>query len=373
MFQVLLENLFSLEEGIATSRKRWVDSTDSVSMDVFNSFVKADPSPTKKYLDWMLEQHVNQKESLESISGKVASFDKAISRNLIQNKDIYKYETLKDLEKALQDIEGKKTKTEIRKEEKIEGAEKIYEDENVLIVSPKTHKASCYYGKGTKWCTTETSPEYFDNYRREGATFYYLIDKNKNEYTQVWGNKWAVVVLPDGEMECFNEQDDRISSDAFFEDAKLPIEKYGIDKELFKSVESSLEEILQYSFVQKTWETFFAEDVEYMLPSNFSGKLKKHVLREIGSPFYVASDYHQGFPRPILRYWLDFIDSEEATFYEERESQWGTMHYFGYVLEDGVVGYSLRLFKAGEFVGETSYLFVKDRKAFVKKLLNQEI
>lgn len=365
MFQVLLENLFSLEEGIATSRKRWVDSTDSVSMDVFNSFVKADPSPTKKYLDWMLEQHVNQKESLESISGKVASFDKAISRNLIQNKDIYKYETLKDLEKALQDIEGKKTKTEIRKEEKIEGAEKVFENDKVLVISPSTHKASCYYGKGTKWCTTETSSEYFDRYKKEGTKLYYILPKDGS-------GKTAVAVHEDDRDEIFDEKNNRVSPFNFFSSSGSPLKQYGIPRDVFAPAKINVEEIIEYTFEKKTWGQFL-EDLEFAMPYGFFSKLKGYVLQEIGDSFYVASNFDREFPILIERYWLDFTHSEKATFSEEHASGGRTANYFGYVLGDGAVGFTVYPLGVGGDAIETSYLFVKDRKAFAKKLLKQEI
>ena len=55
--------------------------------------------------------------------------------------------------------------------------EKIYEDNRFVVVSPKTHTASCYYGAGTKWCTaSKDTTSHFSTYKGSGE-LYYIIDK----------------------------------------------------------------------------------------------------------------------------------------------------------------------------------------------------
>lgn len=59
-------------------------------------------------------------------------------------------------------------------------AEKIYDSDSILIVKPKSHTASCYYGAGTRWCTTmKGNPSYFETHTRN-ANLYYIIVKKKN-------------------------------------------------------------------------------------------------------------------------------------------------------------------------------------------------
>jgi len=56
--------------------------------------------------------------------------------------------------------------------------DKLFENDNLLIVKPKSYVASCYYGSGTKWCTTmKGQPSYFNQYSSNG-NLYYLILKN---------------------------------------------------------------------------------------------------------------------------------------------------------------------------------------------------
>jgi len=73
------------------------------------------------------------------------------------------------------------------KEKKNEGktarknVDKIYEDNKVLIVSPKTHQASCFYGAGTRWCVTmKGQPAYFNQYTT-GKKLYFVILKRMSQ------------------------------------------------------------------------------------------------------------------------------------------------------------------------------------------------
>lgn len=63
---------------------------------------------------------------------------------------------------------------------------KIYEDDEWLIVSPKTHQASCAYGAHTKWCVTQRDDDhYFKNYTLGNSYLMFVINKKYND-------KWAI-------------------------------------------------------------------------------------------------------------------------------------------------------------------------------------
>lgn len=53
-----------------------------------------------------------------------------------------------------------------------EETDHIFENENWIVVSPKSEKAACAWGKGTDWCTAKPSDEgysnYFDTYHQQG-------------------------------------------------------------------------------------------------------------------------------------------------------------------------------------------------------------
>ena len=58
----------------------------------------------------------------------------------------------------------------------------VYEDDNLFVVRPLTTEASCHYGRKTKWCISQDSNSYFQEYTQSGLTFYFIKDdRRKNE------------------------------------------------------------------------------------------------------------------------------------------------------------------------------------------------
>ena len=83
--------------------------------------------------------------------------------------------------KNIEDLKKLKTtsKTDTKKQIKTD-AETLLDNEDFLIVKPKTYEASCKYGAGTKWCTTskgKEGKELFTQYSNE--VLIYIIDKSK--------------------------------------------------------------------------------------------------------------------------------------------------------------------------------------------------
>jgi hypothetical protein len=97
-----------------------------------------------------------------------------------EKKDINQYKTLTELDNA---TEIAKTKLS-RKELKDQGGEKVYEDDNFILIHPKTHEASCKYCSRTRWCVTMRGyTGYFERYSTNGPLFF-LIDKRRLEPTR---------------------------------------------------------------------------------------------------------------------------------------------------------------------------------------------
>lgn len=54
--------------------------------------------------------------------------------------------------------------------------DKIYQDDNLLVVAPLTHNASCKYGAYTNWCTSVPSnDEHFVDHMAHGVLVYFII------------------------------------------------------------------------------------------------------------------------------------------------------------------------------------------------------
>ena len=106
---------------------------------------------------------------------RFVEFTELMERNLIDEKDISKYDSWDMLEMQLYEAKNRELFKRSKKE-----IHKIFEDDNYMIFKPLTYAASCSYGYQTKWCTAMINdPGYFYNHSR--GILIYLIDKKENK------------------------------------------------------------------------------------------------------------------------------------------------------------------------------------------------
>lgn len=174
----------------------------SLSKEVFN-YVFNDPFMKKtnyKYGDFLLKNlSYPAKSEIDSAISLLKKFDK-FSKNL-EKKDINQYEDLSDLSIELSDYKSKNQSKKIDETD----TEKVYEDPNVLIVRPLTHKSSCKYGAGTRWCTTNSDKTHYDRYTSGAQGLYYIILKKFDQSNKFY--KIAIHKSPSGEDEWYDAQD----------------------------------------------------------------------------------------------------------------------------------------------------------------------
>jgi DNA repair exonuclease SbcCD ATPase subunit len=160
-----------------------------------------------KFLDWVgkvLDMAVlndNFGEYMSKIGPTLDAFEK-VSSNLPKT-DINQYQSLDELLKVLNDYQNRSR----REYKKIEGGNVVFENDRFLIVNPLTHQTSCYYGKGTKWCTAASSDEQFNKYNSDGKLFYIL---DKALPTSDVNYKVALLQKFDGDSSFWNAKDDKM-------------------------------------------------------------------------------------------------------------------------------------------------------------------
>ena len=154
----------------------------------------------QKYLDWAGKNigEINFDSNLSKLSVALKTFDK-ISSNLPIT-DINGYKSIVELINALVSYE-QKPRREVRK---VEGGNVVQEDDRFFVVNPLTHGASCYYGKGTKWCTAADSDYQFKQYNEDGKLFY-ILDKTKATSDPLY--KIALLKKFDGNVIVYDAQD----------------------------------------------------------------------------------------------------------------------------------------------------------------------
>jgi hypothetical protein len=194
---------------------KWKGIHPDLASDI-DKVAAADPSGTGKYLLWQF-RHLAKGEEADVLVNVVDSFHKNIQR--ISNKDVNSY-SLDTLQKTLEAL-GDESKTQEKKgkiKEIKKDAEYLYDDGEYLLVHPKSMKASCHYGRGTKWCISATeSKNYFDDYAGRNCKFYFLIDRSQDgtQYSKV-----AIVLKPNvpSYFEAFDTFDERIPLSQFEHD-----------------------------------------------------------------------------------------------------------------------------------------------------------
>jgi hypothetical protein len=158
-------------------------------------FSENDPSGNNKYLHWMASQADKFKHRMHiesKIVDAVQRFHKL--HNLLKNKDINSYATIDELTTAIQ-AASETSKTALKKQKKIKGADAVYSDANATIYYIKNKNACVLYGAGTKWCITSMKDEHWENYTDEGVLFYFII---RNEQKLDNFDKVAVAIAFDG-------------------------------------------------------------------------------------------------------------------------------------------------------------------------------
>lgn len=180
--------LVLLEGKVEDLQKKYVWDPTNVSgqtknqltPQTFEHLAESDPSPTKKYLEWMIKQKLmdssSNRISVNDIVPTIKYFHKNIHK--FKNKDINFYKNLKDLENLVKELELKDEALGVTGK-----AEKLYEDETVLLVRPDDKQAVQKYGAGTKWCITMKNANYYEDYISQNIIFYFLINKTKDGFS----------------------------------------------------------------------------------------------------------------------------------------------------------------------------------------------
>jgi hypothetical protein len=156
-----------------------------------------------KYLDWVgkVIDEINFDETFSKLVPTVNRFQN-ISTNLPQT-DINQYKSFDELYDSITSYDSR-----IRREVKqVKGGNVVYDDGVYFVVNPLNYESSCYYGKGTKWCTAAETDSHFKRYNEDGKLFY-IIDRTKASNDPNY--KVALLKKFDGDISFWDAKDDRV-------------------------------------------------------------------------------------------------------------------------------------------------------------------
>lgn len=159
--------------------------------DVLAKLAEADPTGGQhKFLQWIVNQYLKGQFKLEDVSRiKVDLSEFLRVRSQLEKKDINQYKTLSELYDVLDPLEGEEVVSK-RQQDKVEGDEYFESGQAVLITNTDGVKiiklaskdASCYFGRGTRWCTAAREDNMFEEYNKQGPLFVVIVDGTKYQF-----------------------------------------------------------------------------------------------------------------------------------------------------------------------------------------------
>ncbi|MEM4396724.1 MAG: hypothetical protein QXR30_03635, partial [Candidatus Woesearchaeota archaeon] len=157
---------------------------------LLDKFIESDPTGNKgTYVLWMinayLKKGINYIEDLDRTRYALELYHKFKHKLPQEQRDINRIKSLSDLEDIVEQFKEQKTGKEVKKETKQEilnETEVLYNGPEGMVLIPKTERASCFWGQGTRWCTAATqSKNYFSEYNEKGP-LYILITPDGSKY-----------------------------------------------------------------------------------------------------------------------------------------------------------------------------------------------
>jgi hypothetical protein len=267
-----------------------LDLLDTVLND---SFIK---STNYKYADWILKnlEFTSTSHALQTIE-LVKTFDR-IGKNL-QLKDINQYPDLAELRAVIDNYASKSQEKKVDSE-----AKRIFEDSRVLIIRPYSHKASCKYGAGTKWCTTQSSPGYYHKYTSTGNALYYVIIKDLDS-----SNKFYKMAL----HKTKNNDTWYDSYDIQMPPREVEMIVLGIGKKGFEAIENDFKSTVKTK-KNEIIDKLFAQGVVTQEIKNFFDT-GKNLVFTLGHPSYIP-DMDSGEIKLQVRYDNEIIEQGNIFF-----------------------------------------------------------
>jgi hypothetical protein len=230
-----------------------------VTNGTFIKMVQFDFTGTHKYLEYMLKNWTYERTqrgmnyTLNRLMEEVKKFDELLPYHT--NKDIYSQD-FSDFRKLVQMNEKAHTAKDDKTFVKEEHVDVLYEDDNVIMVSPKTHRGSLKYGAGTTWCTaSKSNSDTFKRYSKNGCLVY-LVDKTestKRNYQKIafYNNTGKSL---SGEIEIYTQNDNQTSETSLVNNGWKPeklaelmlrYRAYHVDRETVKRAKNKVESLIE--------------------------------------------------------------------------------------------------------------------------------
>lgn len=229
---------------------------------------------------------------------KSGNYDKAISlmddffeyASMLPKNDFAQYSSADEMESAI--LNAKKVKAEkSEKKSASSDIDKIYEDDNVLVIKAKTHEASCKYGAGTKWCTAAKKTD--EDWLRHNQTGVEFIWINKKLLSDDNNHKLSLFFKYDDKRVDWCNRINRCDSTAPYEKNDLGVENW---KQIFELCQNYFDKSLEDYLKKKAkWDEILLEkEAEFLNKINdedFLRNIMNDVFNLITSHGYAPIEF----------------------------------------------------------------------------------
>lgn len=161
-----------------------------LNITVIDMLARVDPTDSYKYTEFLIKElkqsikddgiiDIALNLGIELIGNDnvvtLNEFEQHVKANRVQNKDISQYKSFEEIKEQVRIAEEIVRQKELEKQ-----VEKLFEDDEYLVLIPLTKESNQTYGSKTKWCTTMDYNGYWEKYS-ENYKFIFVLNKQTGE------------------------------------------------------------------------------------------------------------------------------------------------------------------------------------------------
>ena len=216
----------ALVASMKTARVKYLDS-GRLSNHEFAALLEIDPSPTKKYIDWLCESLIRNggvtHDYAYSMPALIGQFYEMVENHLFPGVDLNKVEpSVNALKNLIQTQEKKYMERAFNLGSLVVGKdyEEIQSPSQFRIFRILSYKASKKLGSGTNWCIVPNETKFDEHF--EQSHIYFVINKDN------FKDKYAVTInraVPSGHTTVVTIPENRdLNLRTFEEKTKIPVD-----------------------------------------------------------------------------------------------------------------------------------------------------
>lgn len=240
-------------------------------------FEEVDPSPNKQYVQWLARTYTKDPNfKYEDVASKLFDYLDKFHRLNKRKKlptpqnDINRYSSFKGFMDTM-DQYPDPHEEEVQKNKG--SAFTLYEDDKWRVIVPQDEPASCYYGQGTRWCTSATKARNMFSYYNTIAPLLIAIPKDPFKPGEKYQLHFGISIdgnpmKSDSDIDDYINQNDDMSDSGFEEDIEYgqvmdeyddPISLYDIQRRMKDSWDGMINAYIQ-KFPDRKWQLYYNLD-----------------------------------------------------------------------------------------------------------------